>query len=234
MRLFDWRWSAGGGLFSTRPKSRTAATGCRSTGETPVPPAQAPDEGWPQEVTQCPDCGRVLLECRCGGPDGQLTGSIRPARLGDLTPFAEAFRTRPEQLAAMLAAQRTWCLVAHTRRGTPVAAAVLTSRRYGYTLRRFAVLPEWRRRRIGHELLADIRYRLRDDRGDWLVMIVPETAVDLQCFLRSEGFLHETTIRPKPDAIDQRDVYAFRWETQTPHGAKFVPTHRLRHLLSAE
>lgn len=182
----------------------------------------------PQEERICPDCRQTLLNCRCGGGECCPEIDVQWMLLRDLGRYCEMDSTAKEQLEAMLEDGTTLGLVARTHLRTQVAGAIYVFCPRGLILRRFAVHPDWRRRGVGQRLMAELRSRVIRTRRDWITMLVPEAAVDLQCFLRASGFVHDQTVSCPGN---RPDMYVFRWERDQPHGVRFRPAHRLRHLV---
>lgn len=195
-------------------------------------PDPSPEPQSPQEQALCPDCGRVLLHCRCGGGEHRPpVAHVRAMRITDLDRYSQCDPTRRVQLEAMLGSRSAVGRVAITRSGTVIAGSIFVFRKHGIILRRLAVHPDWRRRGVGRHLLQHLQKLLTGTGRDWITAFIPETAVGLQILFRDRGFVCEQTVPPAPGAASQRDWCVFRYEASQPHGVRFRPVHRLRHLV---
>ena len=152
-------------------------------------------------------------------------------RITDLDRYSQCDPTRRVQLEAMLGSRSAVGRVAITRSGTVIAGSIFVFRKHGIILRRLAVHPDWRRRGVGRHLLQHLQKLLTGTGRDWITAFIPETAVGLQILFRDRGFVCEQTVPPAPGAASQRDWYVFRYEASQPHGVRFRPVHRLRHLV---
>lgn len=112
-----------------------------------------------------------------------------------------------EQFRGMMVVPDTCCRVA-VRHKRIVGVVIFARYREGMCVTKLSVLSEWRRHRIGTQLM-DCAIRHMDDERDECYIAVPERNVIGQQFLRFNGFT-ATVVKPEVHGLNtDDDVYLF-------------------------
>lgn len=83
---------------------------------------------------------------------------------------------------------------------------------------RLAIHPDWRCRDAGSELIRKMIGKLSVQRRDLMVFDVPETCLDLQLFLRSQGFLAAGIEHGWFEGGEDAYCFEYKLETATIEG----------------
>lgn len=88
----------------------------------------------------------------------------------------------------------------------------------------FAVAPDRYRRRIGRQMMAKLKGKLSPRRRTKLVATVRESALDLQLFLKAEGFLATGVVTGHcPDTGEDGYEFAYRVGDRSPYPPSGAP-----------